>query len=147
MLTFAGDGTPHKMHNPVCRRLLLWTAAPWRLRQALRVQATPRAEEVAPGGIGSTLAFTEDSRLGPEPMLWSSPGAGRPGAVARNSRVRAPDRGRGSGWCNGTDCYVCKDAGGLHNMGVKSWYRAAGKCGAQQPGALLAARASEKDQK
>ena len=56
--------------------------------RALHVQATPRAEEVAPGGIGSTLAFTEDSRLGPEPMLWSSPGAGRPGAVARNSRVR-----------------------------------------------------------
>lgn len=43
---------------------------------------------MAPGGIGSTLAFTEDSRLGPEPMLWSSPGAGRPGAVARNSRAR-----------------------------------------------------------
>lgn len=65
-------------------------------RQALHVQATPRAEEVAPGGIGSTLAFTEDSRLGPEPMLWSSPGAGRPGAVARNSRVCAW-RGRCSG--------------------------------------------------
>lgn len=74
------------MHKPACCLLLLWTPASE--ERALRVQATPRAEEVAPGGIGSTLAFTEDSRLGPEPMLWSSPGAGRPGAVARNSRVR-----------------------------------------------------------
>ncbi|KAK9826828.1 hypothetical protein WJX81_004888 [Elliptochloris bilobata] len=49
--------------------------------------ATPRAEDVAAGGMGSTLGFTDDSGLGPEPLLWSSPGAGRPGATARNSRV------------------------------------------------------------
>ena len=53
-----------------------------------REQATPRAEDVAPGGMGSSLGFAEDSRLGPEPLLWSSPGAGRPGAMARNSRAR-----------------------------------------------------------
>ncbi len=38
--------------------------------------------------MGSSLGFAEDSRLGPEPLLWSSPGAGRPGGVARNSRAR-----------------------------------------------------------
>lgn len=34
---------------------------------------TPKIGDVPLGGIGSSLNFTEDSTLGPEPLIWNSP--------------------------------------------------------------------------
>ncbi|BDA43116.1 Dynamin-2B [Coccomyxa sp. Obi] len=34
---------------------------------------TPKTGDVPLGGIGSSLNFTEDSTLGPEPLIWNSP--------------------------------------------------------------------------
>ncbi len=34
---------------------------------------TPKIGDVPLGGIGSSVNFTEDSTLGPEPLIWNSP--------------------------------------------------------------------------
>lgn len=34
---------------------------------------TPKTGDVPLGGIGSSVDFTEDSTLGPEPLIWNSP--------------------------------------------------------------------------
>ena len=53
-----------------------------------RLAQTPRTDDVPQGGIGSSVLFTEDSALGPEPLLWASPK--RPGmnGVSHSGRVR-----------------------------------------------------------
>ena len=39
------------------------------------------------GGMGSSILFTDDSALGPEPLLWSSPKRMGVNSIDRGSRV------------------------------------------------------------
>lgn len=49
---------------------------------------TPRTDDVPAGGIGSSVLFTEDSALGPEPLIWNSPPK-RPGMNGLDHRSKA----------------------------------------------------------